>query len=64
MVFVVIGLTLELFTGVGGSQDYYTIKSGVFVHNSSVRPLVNNDGVNVREAQLLILEFQEHSQIN
>jgi hypothetical protein len=44
------GLILELFTGVGGSQDYYTIKSGVFVlvHNNSVKPLVQYDGVNVQ----------------
>ncbi len=44
------GLVLELFLGVPGKQDFYTYKTGayVLVHNSSTKPLVQYDGMNVQ----------------
>ncbi|CAF1056474.1 unnamed protein product [Brachionus calyciflorus] len=43
------GLKMELFVGLGGSQDYYTIKKGVkvVVHKRGVRPLLKYDGIEI-----------------
>lgn len=43
------GLTLELFLGISGNNDFYTIKRGVhvFVHERGYLPLFNNEGIDV-----------------